>query len=300
MTLTFIGAYSFLNWLVIIKLDLFSVKDYIVDFLLPSILPWILVLTWFRTKLKILKGYDELKNPIRLLLAFAGLTMIFTTCFFQNYIEKATGIMTNLNNIEQLYYKKATKFYTLGTYYFDKKNYGVYYSTEVKGKYGEDLVMRIFFSIPIFKKDEDTLKNACSTWLGIKYSRTINNRQSEEFKDKEFQLFIREKSNEFHYRDVNIFQYLERVGNTSDHDEFILSVENNQKYRFNNQSIIFIPFNEQYSNRNDSNLVIIIIVFVLGCLIWLITLTKVEINEKKHYLYEKWKKKAKTHNEIEH
>jgi hypothetical protein len=55
MTISFIVLYTFLNWLLFIKTNTFSIKEDIVNFWLPFGLPWIPLLLWLRPRIKLLK-----------------------------------------------------------------------------------------------------------------------------------------------------------------------------------------------------------------------------------------------------
>ena len=50
MAVSIIGGYTFLNWLILIDLQLFQFKEMIVNMIVPLILPWIPVLFWYRKK----------------------------------------------------------------------------------------------------------------------------------------------------------------------------------------------------------------------------------------------------------
>src|ERR1035437_4588989 len=55
LAVSIIGGYTFLNWLILIDLQLFQFKEMIVNMLAPFILPWIPVLFWYRKRIKLLK-----------------------------------------------------------------------------------------------------------------------------------------------------------------------------------------------------------------------------------------------------
>jgi hypothetical protein len=47
----FVAAYTFLHWLLVIRLELVSVKEDLLQFWLPMALPWIPILLWLRPRI---------------------------------------------------------------------------------------------------------------------------------------------------------------------------------------------------------------------------------------------------------
>ncbi|MDD4970668.1 MAG: rhomboid family intramembrane serine protease [Paludibacter sp.] len=157
ITISIIGGYSFLNWLIIIKLQLFPIKDFIVNFIVPFILPWIPILIWLRPRIKLLslktKNGGDLPFLYQLIAAFA---IAIPTIIAQKYLETATGKLTELPNISQIDKYEATKFYKLKDYYIDKEHTSVSKKVEVSGKHNEDLNLRIYIVCPILKSKKAT------------------------------------------------------------------------------------------------------------------------------------------------
>lgn len=157
IAISIIGGYTFLNWLIIIKLQLFQIKDIIVNFIVPFILPWIPILIWLRPRIKLLslktKKGGDLPFLYQLIAAFA---ITIPTIVAQKYLETATGKLTELPNISQIDKYEATKFYKLKDYYIDKEHISVSKKVEVSGKHNEDLNLRIYIVCPILKSKKAT------------------------------------------------------------------------------------------------------------------------------------------------
>ena len=93
-----IVLYTFLNWLIIIKLNLFRIDDFIVSFLIPFILPWIPNLIWLMPRIKLLRmkqGYR--RNPVSGVLFVNWLAIGIPLILAQQYIVTATGKLTELD-----------------------------------------------------------------------------------------------------------------------------------------------------------------------------------------------------------
>jgi len=120
ISLSIIGGYTFLHWLIIIKLQLFQIKDIIVNFVVPFILTWIPVLIWLRPQIKLLSLKTKNGGDLPFLyLLIASFAIVIPTIIAQKYLETATGKLTELPNISQIDRYEATRFYKLNKYYID-------------------------------------------------------------------------------------------------------------------------------------------------------------------------------------
>ena len=82
----FIVLYTFCNWLFLVKLNVFPIKEDIINVFLPLILPWIQILIWIRPRIRLLilnGGNDRLPSLYYLAVAFA---MAVPTIVAHNYM----------------------------------------------------------------------------------------------------------------------------------------------------------------------------------------------------------------------
>ena len=134
MAVSIIGGYTFLNWLILIDLQLFQFKEMIVNMIVPLFLPWIPVLFWYRRRIKLLK-FDTSGNrdPHFFYQFIAVLAIAIPTIIAQEYMVTATGKLTELDNISQIDKLEMTKFYKLKDYFIDKEHISVCNKVEVSG-----------------------------------------------------------------------------------------------------------------------------------------------------------------------
>jgi membrane associated rhomboid family serine protease len=288
MTISFIVFYTFLNWLLFIKTNTFTVKEDIINFWLPFILPWIPVLIWLRPRIKLLKLTGGNGNLPFLYQFIAALAMAIPTIVAQGYIEKASGTLTSLESINQIDKQEQTKYYTLKNFYIDKSNIGVYPSFDASGKHNEYFNMHLYVVLPILGSEADTVNANCLAWLGIEYSEQISNRLDQQEKEAKYQIFAKESQRDFDNKNVNLFQYLDRVGNTDDGEGFKEAVKKSPKYNSNNTSI-FLAVNEPFDNRNGNTFAWIFGAFGIFGVIWLIMLLIPKFNESEVNRFESGK-----------
>lgn len=261
--------YTFLNWLLIIHFKLFSVKEFIVDFGIPFALPWIPILLYLRPRLKLLDLQTKKGSKKDFYMVILWLALAIPIIIAQSYIEKASGKLTQLDNINSISKQEPTKYYTLKNFYIDKLNIGVHQSFEVSGKNNEDFNMHIYIALPILGSKADISKSNCLAWLGVKYSKRISNRLDENEKEEKYQAFAKQSQDDFDNKNLNRFVYLDRVGNTDDGDGFKEAVKKCSAYKSKGTSI-FLSVNEPFSDRLGNTLYWIFGSFTIGALIWLV------------------------------
>lgn len=288
MTISFIVLYTFLNWLLFIKTNTFSIKEDIVNFWLPFGLPWIPVLLWLRPRIKLLKLTGGNGNLPFLYQFIAALAMAIPTIVAQGYIEKASGTLTKLETINEIDKGEQTKYYTVKSFYIDKANIGVHSSFDVSGKHNENFNMHLYVVLPILGSEADTTNSSCLAWLGVEYSEQISNRLEDKEKEEKYQAFANESQKDFDNKDVNKFVYLDRVGNTDDGDGFKEAVKKSPKYNSNNTSV-FLAVNEPFENRNGNTFAWIFGAFGIAGGIWLIMLLIPKLDESELSRFESGK-----------
>lgn len=276
ITICFIATYTFLHWLLFIKINLFPLKEDILNFWLPFGLPWILILIWLRPRIKILKFKKD--NSSFLLQFLASLAMAVPTIIAQEYLVSATGKLTSLDTISQIEKSEKTKYYTLKKAYIDKQNIGIIKTASISGKYNEDFNMQIYVAMPILNNVKDTSETECENWLGKYYSERISNRLSDEEKNDHFEKFEKAVEIEFEKTDFNAFTYLELQGNTEELENYINAVNENTFFDFNKPKV-FEARHHPFESRNDDKLSWLFYSLGIGLVLWFVFLLFFNVDE---------------------
>lgn len=279
ITFSFISIYTFLHWILFLKLDLFSVKEMFLKFWFPFGFPWIPVYFLLRPRLKLLKFKDDNKSFGFQFLAV--LIIAVPTMIAQEYLITATGKLTQIKTIAEIQKHEKTKYYSLQRFYIDKKNIGVLNTSDVSGKNNEHFNMLIYVAMPILEKVKDTSLYECKYWLGKKYSNQISNHLSNSEKQIRFKEFAATIEQEFKHTNFNRFTYLELIGNTDDHDNFNEAIEENTQYDLK-KPILLEAHEEPFKNRNGKKLTWFLGILGGGLLIWLIILIFTKLQPKKY------------------
>ena len=289
ISMGFCVIYTFLNWLFIIQLQLFSIKEIIVEFVIPFIFPAIPVLFYLRPKLKLLNL--ERKNGrshTELYVFVLWLIIAIPTVIAQSYINTATGKLSKIEYVSQISKQEPTKYYKIKRFYIDKSTIGVHSSFDVSGKYDDDFNMHLFVVLPIFDKKSTTPNSSCLYWLGIKYDERISNKLNEKEKEDRYKLFLDESQEDFDRKDLTDFVYLERVGNSENGDGYNEALKKCKKLNSTGSSI-FISNKEPFENKNGNTLAWIIGTFLIGTIVWFIMILIPKFNEKELQRFESGK-----------
>ncbi|KAF2517908.1 rhomboid family intramembrane serine protease [Flavobacterium foetidum] len=267
----FCAIYTFLNWILLIKLQLFSIKEFVIEFGLPAFLPVIPIVFFFRPRLKILNlKKSNGKSYSDLFIIILWLAIAVPTIIAQNYLKNSTGKLSKVDYISQISKQEPSKYYKVKRFYLDKSKVGVNTSFEVGGKYNENFSINLFIVVPILDKKSDTATiSSCKYWLGIKYDERMSNRLDEREKQNRYEEFLKLSQYEFDRTDFSDFVYLEKVGNSEIGDGYKEALKKFKKFNTEG-SIIFISNNKPFESRRGDTLYWLIGTFLSGIIVWLV------------------------------
>src|ERR1043165_1243876 len=268
-TVLLCGGYTLLNWLLVIRLQLVSVDEIITQFALPAIIPAIPYFLYFRTRLRLLNLRTEKRDLSDLYAAILWIALTVPTIVAQTYIEKATGKLTAVTSVDEIRKKESTKYYTLKNVYLDKQAAGATSDFDVSGRYNEHFDMKLYVAIPLLK-EAGTATDESNVWLGEKFTKEISNRLEQDEKEKAFKEFAAESQKFFDEHDYSTFRYLERVGNSNDHELYVEAIKTSDSTKATGNAIILKAINEPFEARLGNTLAWIFGSFGIGALVWLI------------------------------
>ena len=150
IALSVIVGYSYLNWLIMVKLQVFTYNETIVNIIPPFIITGIAVFIWLRPRIKLLSlATTKFGDPLFLFQFIAVILITLPTIVAQDYMIMETGKLTNLENITQIDRHVTTKYYSLKNYFIDKKDTKIYSTSYVSGRGRQYLDLEIYVVCPI-------------------------------------------------------------------------------------------------------------------------------------------------------
>ncbi len=179
--LAFILGYSFLRWLLDIRLHLLPLKRDVIVMVLPMIIAVVLALL-FRRRFKTIQFKD--KSSFWLLF-FTTLLFIGPTLLMQPYLENVSYREIQVRYAGQINSKEYNRNYYVGTYIPDTSRIGVYHIATTSGRYESTLHYTSFIAFPLCDKEGDTA-GIPQVWYCIRYSSDLSNYSSDAAKDLAF------------------------------------------------------------------------------------------------------------------
>jgi rhomboid protease GluP len=295
VAISFIAIYSFLHWLLVIEWGLINVKEDILQIWVPVALSLIVTLIWINPRLKLLRLNQGKNNVSTLYYIVAAGAIAITAIIVQDYVKASSGKITSLQSIHEINSVSKTKYYTLQRYYIDKPN-AVFHSTAtVSGKYNANLHYQIYIVVPIYEKQEDTAQGECSNWLGLVYKKQISNKISDSEKEGLFNAFATESEANYEATDLQQFSYLERMGNTDEHEDFDDAIRKSELIK-REEPEVFVASHGAFENRAGNKPWSILKSFGIGFAVWLLFILIPKLNEDE---LQKWQKgKPVNYNEL--
>ncbi|HEV8052362.1 MAG TPA: rhomboid family intramembrane serine protease [Parachlamydiaceae bacterium] len=279
--ISFIGIYNFLYWLVFLKLELFSVKEEVLQLALPFILLGVAAFIWLKPRIKLLEfnSKHERTNWQKeyFYLIAAVMAILIPNMMTQKYLTKASGKLMTLADISGIENQEKSRYYSVEQYYVSKNDAGTHTSMEWNDK---DLAVTLFVALPIYNSFTESFSQNASAWLGIKYSIELPSYLSEERKQKKYEDFIDKSQEDFSNRDDQSFFYLERIGSSNKLDGYEKALQSSSKFNSSNH-IVLVPIDTPFEARNQGAFGNILLAYWIGAFIWLVMLLFLKIDEER-------------------
>ena len=303
-------GYTLLHWLLIGELDRHAIKEDYVNIWIPFLLPWIVLLTWIRPRIKLLR-FATGGNPVMAYLYFGVIIMDVPNIIAQEYVDTAAGKMTQLNRPDLIGDQAATKFYSISHYYIDTSHLGTAYTAHVTGRTSSDLDLSLYIACPIddesveptmigavaVNRQPDTTnlitlgygaagfnfqRAAPKAWCCVHYYKRISNRLSDEEKEDQEHSFYHQSVATFHLINFRSIAYFERTGYNEKYDGFAKAIKKTG-LQVNDSSLTYIlePKFNAFASRNGQKLPWVFGSWAIGLLLWFGMIMIPPIDEEK-------------------
>ena len=135
----FISAYTFFNWFLFIKLNVFPIKESLRNFIIPMCLLASIIFIWLKPRIDLLE-FKNTRNAF-LYVVVAWFLIMIPAVIAQEYLNIATGKLTELDSIGDIATQEKTKFYTVQNYFVFKDGTKFTTVTNVTGSRDQDFDM---------------------------------------------------------------------------------------------------------------------------------------------------------------
>ncbi len=259
----FLLIYSFFYWLVLIRLKLIDLNDHIFGFFVPIGISTILIWFYFRKKLRLLDTTDKHREFI-LFISWILLTAPVLT--FQFYLERETGELTQLNNVEAILNNKPTMYYSIKNSLQHKEKSGLYVAKASVGR-GNKIGVGCYFACPLTNTDDSTYSK--SIWIGTMFGEKFSDRL---FDDKVKQANLISKFIDSSIKLYDKYEYkttfLKRLSNSDERDDYLKAIQQTN-IPYDNQNLIILKEETGiYQSRAGTSLWWTIFIFITSNITW--------------------------------
>jgi rhomboid protease GluP len=305
-----LAGYTLLHWLLIGELDRHAIKEDYVNIWIPFLLPWTVLLTWIRPRIKLLR-FATGGNPVFAYQLFGAMIMAAPIVIAQEYLDTAAGKLTQLSRPDLIGDQAATKFYSISHYYIGTSHPGTAYIAQVTGRTSSDLDLSLYIACPIddesmaptrigavaVSMQPDTTnmitlgygtagfnfqRPAPRAWCCVHYYKRISNRLSTEEKEDQEHSFYNQSMATFSDIDFRSIVYWQRTGYNDRYDGFKKAIKKTG-LQVNDSSLTYIlePKFDAFASRNGQKLPWIFGSWAIGLLLWFGMIMIPPIDEEK-------------------
>jgi hypothetical protein len=277
----FLLTYSSFYWLVFIRLKLVDLNDNIFGFFVPIGVSTVIIWFYFRKKLRLLDTTNK-HREFTLFISWILLTAPILT--FQFYLERETGELTHLKNVDEILNNKSTMYYSIDNSFQHKNNTGIYLSKASVDR-GNEIGVGCYFACPLTKTDDSIYK--ANIWIGTMFGDKFSNRV---FDDKEKQAKLISKFIDSSIALYNNYKYqttfLKRLSNSDEREDYLKAINQTNLPLDNENLIILKEESGDYQSRAGTSLWWTIFTLITSNVVWtLLTIfTRLKHNGKKNGL----------------
>ncbi len=264
--------YNIFRWTLDIKLGILPLKQNLLNFWIPFTLPWIPILIWLRRRIRILNVRGKRDNGYFGYQFAMAVAMAVPIIISQNYIEKSSFDLIQINSIEKIKELKKEKYFKIDHFEIDRNSSLSFSTSRTSGKYNDNLNFYRYFASPF--------KFTKSIWYGIEFDKSLSNHVSDATKNSEYRQFIKKSTIDFNIYDFNDVTYFEKLGNSDKRDGFIEAIQRGFTEINEKEEIILIPRTDNFKDRLGSSFCWIFGSFGIGLIILLAMILIPKIDEQ--------------------
>jgi hypothetical protein len=279
ISVLFIGLYTLLDWLLMVKLKVLLTHEGIIETFAP------LLLCWIPYRLFLYKRLKNFKNaPVLVYVMLAGFTVFFPLVLSQDLIKNLTGKVTEIEDPSQIINHPPTVFYRIKNYYADKSRAYYTFNTntrteKVAGGYNELLDVYICYDVPLLNSRTDTVIRKPGVRMAIEYRNTIGNSLPQSEKDNLIATFKAKSKADFDQKNLTGFQYFDGKHNLSSQAQYQQELPANNTIASGPDYYLNGRHGEIALN-NEKLLSVICKIYGFGALVYLLLLLIPRVDEK--------------------
>jgi rhomboid protease GluP len=274
----FLAAYSFFNWLLVVRTGLIPAADNVVDYWLPLGVSLVLVLMLIRGNLGLLKS--DTRGNLPSLYFFGAVAFVAVpTIVAQGYLRAASGDVTRVKDASEIASAGPAKFYFSDNICVNFGDSLLDVAVRTSRRSGQATI-KVYVVEPLCPGSVTTTNDGNSVWIGFKARTSIENTFldpatmartpiDQASMEAKYHAFIQEADRQFSAEDPHSYRFLERVGRNADAEGFAAALRHGGADRNLSSATILIPHKEAFEDRTGQRLQWVFGSYAVGAIAWL-------------------------------
>jgi rhomboid protease GluP len=269
LALLFSAAYAAIAWLLVSVFAL-PLDENVVRYWLPSALSFGLAYIAIRPNLRAL-NLNEKRDPVFWYLAVVTATICVPSFFAQSYVRESMAQLVQVQSAADIAAAARAEYYTAATTCLQRDRTRGYATLDRSPKDHRPTNYELYLTVPVCDSD--------NVWIGIKYTKSVGNAHNDEELEAGYKVFAQEADAKFTKEYPADFQYLERMGRSSDARSFEKAIQHGGGKT--DGIVILKPHKEPYARDTGSAVVWFGVSLGVGFVIWLFMVLIPELDEDK-------------------
>jgi rhomboid protease GluP len=297
-SLGFFGLYTFLHWLIIIKLDLFHPKEMIVNFLIPVLITIIAVLFYFQKRIDLLKLGPR---GDRLYIFFCMISFFIPVIIGQEYLENKSGKLCEIENPSLINFNKQALFYSISKANTLNRSCGLWVKRTNADRNGSEILITCYFACPLVDPnlEDDQFPKKIKAWIGVAFSKKFSNRAVDDKNEQKIEIkrFINSCIDKHEYYNYQT-NYLRNLRNSDQRDDYLAAIELTNIQANKKELLILREEKGSYDTRTGNGPKWILGIIVSSNLIWFLFVFFPSVNKTELRKFGTIKEKEKRKREF--
>ncbi|MCD7901014.1 MAG: rhomboid family intramembrane serine protease [Bacteroides sp.] len=260
-------GYTFLHWLLIIRLDLFQPQEIYLEFVFPGIICTLIGCFYLRRKIKLF--YNPRPHDFYTILCVMGL--LVPTMIAQSYLMKQQGRLIEMDTPDKIDSQHQVKYYSIENSVIPKAATGAYVSRSNADRHGNKIMITVYFVTPLLTNPDLGELHTHNNWIATSFKRKFSNTafDDKEIQKKEIQEFINEAFFKFE-RYPFTTKYLVNLRTDNNWNHYLSAAQNSNHYVGKENIVILEEIIGEYETRTGNSFVWIFRSLAIANLIWLL------------------------------
>ncbi len=284
ISIGFILIYSTLRWYFDYELGLIHLKEDLLNFWFPFLLPSLPLAIWLRREIRILdlKGRDD---GYFVFLLVAGLTIFVPTLIAQQYVKASSSKLSDVRSVYEIKQARSIDCYTIKDFKVVPDYLGSYRTSRVSGKYNQHLDFTTYFVVPIVDNFNPVDFENHMYWYAFKFTERMSNHADHEEKDERWRAFYEECRQKYEQYNFLDFQYLQGISFSDDRDGYIEAIKSRQETENIENLIILEPIHAPFAQKTGNKYAWIFGSFGIGAFVFLLMILIPSVNKTEFQRY---------------